>query len=808
RSDQFSFCVSLFEAIYGTRPFVGRSRVALVRQIRAGRTVLPPRDSKVPVKLHEVLLRGLAAKPEGRWPSMNALLDELRRQVAPRRRGPLTLGLGLAGGLGVVGIGLAYQAEVGQRCAGAAEKLAGIWDDEGRRAVADAVLGTGVSYAADTLERVEPRLEAYAQEWVAKHTDVCEATAVRQEQAERVLSLRMSCLRQRRAALRAAVNVLSNADATAVANAVQIATGLPRLSRCDDVEALRAAVPPPDDPEVRADVEQLRERLQDARSSLSAGDYVASEATTDQIVDEAQTLGYEPLLAEALLQRGEARMRAGHYERAESDLVLAYRLALRHAYGEVELTAATTLMTLVGNYQARFEDAQRWQEEAWERTHRPELGSQHRAKVLHGLGRVLVRRGELGPAQEHYERALAELQDGSKEIDRAGVLSSLGELALQRGHYDAARDRFERALATFEEWLGPRHPLVAGSLGNIGKVLRQQGRHEEALTYLQRSLALFEAAVGPRHPSIANSSTNIGNVLASQERFEEAAVYFERAVSIDEEVLGPDHPDLAVSLSNLANVSELRGDLDRALQLHERALPIKEAALGSRHPAVAFTLENLGGLLARRGDASAAQAHHERALAIWEQALGPRHPEVATSLHSLGIALKLQGDLDGARTHFERSLAIRERAQGPNHPEVALHLHGLASVMELQGDRIQARELYSRALRIREAQGPQLSTMVPPLVGLARLAMAEGDLDLAREHAERAVDIGTSAQGFIEHSAEANFVLARALWPEPAQRSRARALAERAQTIYGQVGAGAVGPRAEIERWLAQHAED
>ena len=87
RSDQFSFCVALYEALYGVRPFGGRTREEVARNAREGRFEPRPPGSRVPGSLRDLLLRGLAADPADRFPSMHALLRALGRDRgrAPRR---------------------------------------------------------------------------------------------------------------------------------------------------------------------------------------------------------------------------------------------------------------------------------------------------------------------------------------------------------------------------------------------------------------------------------------------------------------------------------------------------------------------------------------------------------------------------------------------------------------------------------------------------------------------------------------------------------------------------------------------------
>jgi tetratricopeptide (TPR) repeat protein/predicted Ser/Thr protein kinase len=88
-ADQFSFCVSLFEVLYGIRPFRaanGRPD-ALIDEIRAGRIAKPPHTRGVPGWLHAVIARGLAFQPAERWPSMAAVADAIERGLRRRTRG-------------------------------------------------------------------------------------------------------------------------------------------------------------------------------------------------------------------------------------------------------------------------------------------------------------------------------------------------------------------------------------------------------------------------------------------------------------------------------------------------------------------------------------------------------------------------------------------------------------------------------------------------------------------------------------------------------------------------------------------------
>ncbi len=104
RSDQFSFCVALYHALYGDWPFAGKTSVALADAVINGRFEPPPRGSNVPRRMRRILLRGLATNPADRYPSIDALLAELTHVPArPLRKLMLIAGVLVIVGGAVVG---------------------------------------------------------------------------------------------------------------------------------------------------------------------------------------------------------------------------------------------------------------------------------------------------------------------------------------------------------------------------------------------------------------------------------------------------------------------------------------------------------------------------------------------------------------------------------------------------------------------------------------------------------------------------------------------------------------------------------
>lgn len=97
-TDQFGYCVALWEALTGERPYRGPTLDDLRAQAAKGPQALDA--SRIPRRLRPILIRGLDPDPARRWPSM----DELLARIARAERRPW-VALSVAGGVAIVAIG-------------------------------------------------------------------------------------------------------------------------------------------------------------------------------------------------------------------------------------------------------------------------------------------------------------------------------------------------------------------------------------------------------------------------------------------------------------------------------------------------------------------------------------------------------------------------------------------------------------------------------------------------------------------------------------------------------------------------------
>jgi len=761
KSDQFAFCVSLYEALYGQSPFDTSSLLALTHSVTQGQVRDPPASIAVPAALLQIIHRGLALDPGKRFASMNDVLAALERTLE-RRRTPWFVVAGLAALIGAAGFSAASLRPVEDPCSAARGELVGLWDEATTTATHKGLLATRVPFAEDTWTRVRPRLDAYAQGLVAMRVDACRAHEEGRS-SMRLFDMRTACLDQRHTSLAAFVAILQRADSDVVGNAAAAAAALPSIAACGDTRALAQAVAPPEDPALALRVAQIRRTLAEAQAHESAG----QSARGLELVRGLDLGGVDdgPVLAEVALRRGSLLSEAGQHQAADLELSDGLRLALGSGH---DLMAASLATRRDFVRAARLQRAREVLDDA---------------PVTEGL------------------IARVEAYDAGPEL-RGDHFNNLGIASAILGQQQTAGRHFEASIAARAAALGADHPQVVFALGNLGLNLLLFDDTVAAATKLESAFQAAEASLGPNHPHLALLAINLGAARLALEQFGAASQAFDRALAIQTALLGPDAPDLHYVLANIGDLAVDQRRCADATINYRRALTL----LGQdQHPTDPAALQPIVGLAKAAscgGDFITARAEFERALALAEATLGPGELRLAMILDGLGDMYMKSGAMLPALTSYHRALAIRQAQLAVDSPRLGESYRRIGELHRRQHELKEAAAMLEKAQKLQEA-----GTLTDSVAAAAtRLRLGELSLDLgqparAREHFERAQAIYTAhSDPDVLVLALARFGLARALAAEAGSVTpEARALADQALATLQARGPG-FAPEARLVR--------
>ncbi|HWB80864.1 MAG TPA: serine/threonine-protein kinase [Nannocystaceae bacterium] len=680
RADQYAFCVTMHEALWGERPIVGEP--------------LPVRGA--PSWLRRAVARGLATAPEDRFTDMRALLHALD----PRRRRPSST---LVAGVGAVGVTLALSFAVvrdepvrASYCDHVDRRLDGVWDDASRREIEQAFLATGEPSAADAVQAVTARIDEFADTWVVAQTQACHAEQDGSVAAD-VVARRMTCLDRQLGRASAIADALRTVDREAVLRSAETVEHLGTPDVCADDRGLsrqaeaRAGIDAVTRDEIDATIERAEALAHTAR-------YTEAEAVARESLARAKAVGDRWATAEALLTVGDAQqfMQAPTAEQTFHDSLSA-ALAVEH-----HRVAALSMLGLLELWNPGDEGGIT-RAEQWER---------HCHATLDALG-------------------------GDPEIE-VELLVGMGNAYLRSADYERAEALYQRAFAV--PGIDDKQILLAGAHANIGAIAAAKGSYRDALAGFQRSYELLVATYGARHPNVAGAAINVGSALGELGDLEAARVEHMRALEILEENFGDTHASLAPALRMLAWNALARREFAEALPYAERALAIARRESGERSESTARSLSMVSSITIELGRVEEARAQADAALDIARDTLGAEHPTVAEFETDCGIVATRASADEIARRHFARAIALRERALGPNDGEVARAWGGLAELEIVRGRGDAAIDAASRVVAIMGTPGNERGGARPEAAFLLARALVVRGTAADRVRARKLAD--------------------------------------------------------------------
>ncbi|MCA9709103.1 MAG: protein kinase, partial [Myxococcales bacterium] len=587
RSDQFSFCVALYEALYEGSPFSLESSSARLHALTAGEPLPPrsPRGRRAPAALWRITRRGLSQDPAARWPDMDALLRALEAVTRRWRRWAWGGSTVAATTLGVVALSLGGSMATSP-CAAVERELEGTWDDARRSRLEAAFTDQAAPHVAESRARVVEGLERWSADWAAQREQAC--LAHQEQRVEPELDrLHNACLTRQRRGVEDLVGLLleSAGDEAVLASAVEVVTALPSASACEDELALLGVEPPPQD---RSEaVEALRRDIARAKQLRALGRVEQGLARAEGNEQAARALDYGPVLAEAQGELARAEAAAGSRSRALEYLQVAIDTseAHHHDYLAADLWLDLALRTLLVQGQQELGS---WQlRRAEVATRRITTSARMRARLALARGRLAELRGDDAGAELDYREALVESERGPDAgVERASYLSSLARVVARRDALQAIA-LHRRAVAAAEEVYGPAHPYTAELLFSLAIELWDvEPDAPEGVELLTRVVQIWTASHHAPHHELAKAEFLLATLAMKRGELVEAEEHARKLVAIQE---AGDPADLSLrgeTAHLLAMIHGIRKRPEAALEQLRVALETWEPTLGPEAPQI------------------------------------------------------------------------------------------------------------------------------------------------------------------------------------------------------------------------------
>ncbi len=531
-ADVYAIGLILYEGLSGKLPHRDQT-LEEITYLRLSQKVRPVERLRpdTPRQLARAIARCLESDVAQRFANGGELMTALRSALLDpgerRRRRRQLFGVALLAL--AVSLVLASVAVVRDRqrrtavCRGAADRLLGVWDATTRSGLQRAFARFGPATEAPAAS-VDRTISAWTEQWVKERTEACEATRLRNEQPEALMTQRFDCLDVRLEELRALVHELERADRSTLESATQSAAGLPSVSDCS-MRLLRQRKAE------SKEVAGLRPRLAAIRALDLTGQAKRALPLLDELLTQARRFDQPGLIAELLIERAGFSDALGDYDRGRRDASQAYALAYR---SQEDQLAGEAAQALTHNFAGR-EDTVAVHE--WSEVGRAALA---RAGLFGGVILAELERADAwafhlendARSIDHARRALAlyeaalppdSPQIGAAHSTLATAYQGRGEAALARRHFLLATHLLERSL-------GLQHPRVANLHNNLGTLEYQEARYPQAIERFERARAIVVKTYGESHGDLLTYDQNIGHALRHLRRCDEAQALFRRVL--------------------------------------------------------------------------------------------------------------------------------------------------------------------------------------------------------------------------------------------------------------------------------------
>lgn len=348
--------------------------------------------------------------------------------------------------------------------------------------------------------------------------------------------------------------------------------------------------------------------------------------------------------------------------------------------------------------------------------------------ILHNIGQLQYRRGDMTQAMETYTLALRMAQllmhgQGSQpkscqssihHLHVASALNCLGVLYYHDANSsddddeedddseDGLNDNIKGAsatkTATFKNQSEKQTKSDDGDKRSSSS--SQPSSTQRAMELFQQALTIRINLLGHNHVDVATILNNIGRIHVQLDQFDEALEYYTRALQVRKMKLGKDSLDYAATAFNTGQSYHQKGELNKASELYHEFLRVALQKFGNSHRDVAVVLSGIAQIHQEQREYEKALELYEESLCAGRAALGENHSEIAMLLNRMGNFHFEQERLDDALRCYQRGLKIERQVLPADHPNIIVTLSNLGEIHRQRSEWDEAASMYGDCLDI------------------------------------------------------------------------------------------------------------
>lgn len=617
-SDQFSFCVTCFEAFTGELPFpllpeeefFGAVVTGQVTKTRAG----------LPRALRESILRGLAFDPTHRHASLKSLLEE----IVPRNKGRMAalLAIAVTSLVTAIGLSLSVADRDFERCADGSGVAREMWAPQDAEQVNHRFRVVAGAHGEATATRLNERMNALVASYSEEHIAACRATHAEHVQSEQLLDARMACLQRAHATTKLLTRAWREADLDAVDSASSAVTRLEGMVRCEGVEEGGAGTRAPDGVS-RVQYDAWMQRFDRGAALRLVGKYSEAERELSELFAEVAEIDSPVLTARIGSALGEVLTVMNEFARGDRVLRDAIRDASLAGLESLALKTATVRADLLASSGQRTAARVLLETVRWRMHDRPKYAALEFDAAI-SAGWIYNEEEKYSEADREYEAA-TRLMHAADAVAIASLKSYLSELRIN------------------------------------------QGRPEEALVLAREAYEKTRDALGDEHPSTVVFLTYLALAERGVGRLADARAHMAFVLEVDIRRFGESHRDIAIDYDVLSQIARDAGEYEDALHFARRAYEVRKGVYGAESPST--LAQNVAAAEAALGQTQVARARFRETVADLRRAAAPPS-DLKPALEAFALFEVGQHNWDAAQPLATEVHELAQALYGEAHQEV------------------------------------------------------------------------------------------------------------------------------------------